>query len=503
MLTVETIRKVKVAHGRHEKSIKEIARDLHLSRNTVRKVLRTDSTSFEYRRTVQPQPKLGPFVPWLEDEIDKDSRLPRKQRRTIKALYEELQARGYEGGYDAVRRHVQRWRKEKRQQVSQAFVPLLFAPGEAYQFDWSHEQLEIGGMPMTVKLAHVRLCHSRMPFCFAYPRESQEMFFDAHNRAFAFFGGACSRGIYDNMKTAVDKVLRGKLRKLNARFEQLCAHYLVEPTLCTPAAGWEKGQAEKQVRLVRETLLAGRRRFQSLGDLNGFLLQRIMGWVKTKSHPDHPDKTVWEVFLAEKDSMIPLPGPFDGYRLKDCRVSPTCLVRFDRNLYSVPCEAAGEPVQVKAYADKVVVIRGGRVLAEHPRQFGRGKTRYDPWHYVPLLERKPGALRNGAPFHDWKLPAPIERMRLALQRHEDWERQFVGILLAVVHHGLEAVAVACASALKQGTASRDVVLNILSHSGENEQVEAASVPSQIRVQCEPLADCKRYDQLLGVANAAQ
>ena len=277
MLTVETIRKVKVAHGRHEKSIKEIARDLHLSRNTVRKVLRSDSTSFEYRRTVQPQPRLGPFVSWLEDEIEEDSGLPRKQRRTIKALYEQLQARGYEGGYDAVRRHVQRWRKERRHQLSQAFVPLLFAPGEAYQFDWSHEQLEIGGVPMKIKFAHVRLCHSRMPFCFAYPRESQEMVFDAHNRAFAFFGGACSRGIYDNMKTAVDKVLRGKLRKLNARFEQLCAHYLVEPTLCTPAAGWEKGHAEKHnvhyrtayrlAHLLRESLLPTRDESPMKGDV--------------------------------------------------------------------------------------------------------------------------------------------------------------------------------------------------------------------------------------------
>ena len=122
-------------------------------------------------------------------------------------------------------------------------MPLSFAPGEAYQFDWSHEVVLIGGVTTKVKVAHLRLCHSRMFYVRAYPRESQEMVFDAHDRAFAFLGGACQRGIYDNMKTAVDAIFVGRERRYNRRFEQMCGHYLVEPVACTPASGWEKGQS--------------------------------------------------------------------------------------------------------------------------------------------------------------------------------------------------------------------------------------------------------------------
>ena len=252
MQTVETIRKIKLAYGREGKSIGQIARDFHMSRNTVRKVIRSESTKFEYRRRVQPMPRMSGFTEWVIEQLEYDANQPKKYRRTAKVLYNELQGRGYEGGYDAVRRFIRRWREESGHTAPEAFVPLSFAPGEAYQFDWSHEQLEIGGLPMTVKIAHTRLCHSRLSFCQAFSRETMEMVFEAHNRAFDFFGGACGRGIYDNMSTAVSKVLRGKHRELNPRFEELCAHYLIEPTMCTPAAGWEKGQVENLVGVTRK-----------------------------------------------------------------------------------------------------------------------------------------------------------------------------------------------------------------------------------------------------------
>jgi transposase len=158
-------------------------------------------------------------------------------------IFEELRGLGYGGGYDAVRRYAKVWRRERSAKIADAFVPLSFAPGEAYQFDWSHEIVVMNGVTTKVKVAHVRLCHSRMLFVRAYPRESQEMVFDAHDRAFGFFKGACTRGIYDNMKTAVDAVFVGKERAYNRRFLQMCGHYLVDPVACTPAAGWEKGQS--------------------------------------------------------------------------------------------------------------------------------------------------------------------------------------------------------------------------------------------------------------------
>src|SRR6185437_13831023 len=197
MLTVETIGRIRRERLLKGKSIKEIARDLKVSRNTVRKVLRSGATAFEYEREVQPRPKLGRWMSDLEDLLLANATKPAREQLTLIRIFEELRERGYAGGYDTVRRYARRWSKKRGQSVAAAFVPLSFAPGEAYQFDWSHEIVLLNGATVKVKVAHVRLCYSRMVFVHAYPRETQEMVFDAHERAFAFFRGACRRGIYD------------------------------------------------------------------------------------------------------------------------------------------------------------------------------------------------------------------------------------------------------------------------------------------------------------------
>ena len=260
MLTVETIGRIRRAHLSQGKSIKEIARELKVSRNTVRKILRSDATSLSYEREVQPRPKLGRWKSDIDRLLTKNADAPARERLTLIRLFEELRALGYEGGYDAVRRYARTWSREHASQTATAYVPLSFSAGEAYQFDWSHEVVLLNGVTMTLKVAHVRLCHSRMMFVRAYPRETQEMVFDAHDRAFAFFKGACARGIYDNMKTAVETIFVGKERQYNRRFLQMCSHYLVDPVACTPASGWEKGQVENQVGVRRR--LGPRTRFQ-------------------------------------------------------------------------------------------------------------------------------------------------------------------------------------------------------------------------------------------------
>ena len=242
MLIVETIGRIRREHLVKGKSIKEIARDLKISRNTVRRVIRSGETSFSYEREVQPRPKLGRWKAEIDRLLTTNAETTARERLTLIRVFEELRALGYEGGYDAVRRYARSWSREHAGETAAAYVPLSFAPGEAYQFDWSHEIVVLSGVTVTVKVAHVRLCHSRMMFARAYPRETQEMVFDAHNRAFAFFKATCTRGIYDNMKTAVDAVFIGKDRQFNRRFLRMCGHYLVEPVACTPAAGWEKGQ---------------------------------------------------------------------------------------------------------------------------------------------------------------------------------------------------------------------------------------------------------------------
>jgi transposase len=495
MLIVETIGRIRRDHLVKGKSIREIARDLKLSRNTVRKILRSGETSLSYEREVQPRPRLGHWKADLDRMLTANADATARERLTLIRLFEELRALGYEGGYDTVRRYARTWSREHASRTATAFVPLSFAPGEAYQFDWSHEIVVMNGVTVTVKVAHVRLCHSRMMLVRTYPRETQEMVFDAHERAFAFFKGACTRGIYDNMKTAVDTIFVGKDRQYNRRFLQMCSHHLVDPVACTPASGWEKGQVENQVGLVRERFFTPRLRVKTYDELNAWLTDKCVAYAKVHPHPERPDQTVWEVFEDERPNLVPYRGRFDGFHALPASVSKTCLVRFDNNKYSVNASAVGRPVEIHAYADRIVVRQDGRAVAEHARHHGRGGTIYDPWHYVPVLARKPGALRNGAPFKDWVLPAALERVRRKLAGSADGDRQMVAILAAVLTDGLPAVEAACAQAMSEGVHSSDVIINILARQRDPGPAATILTPDALRLRHAPAADCARYDQL--------
>ncbi|WP_419807687.1 IS21 family transposase [Sphingomonas sp.] len=230
MLVLETVVRVQREHA-EGKSIKAIARDLRLSRKVVRKVIRAPEAEFTYRRAVQPLPRIGPFQERLDALLVENDARPRRERVRMIRLHDLLLREGFEGSYDAVRRYAARWKIERRKDAglaTAAFIPLMFRPGEAYEFDWSHEDVEIAGMPVRVKVAHMRLRASRAAYVRAYPRETQEMVFDAHARAFAFFGGVPTRGIYDNMKTAVTSVFTGKERVSNRRFLIIALNRLEE-----------------------------------------------------------------------------------------------------------------------------------------------------------------------------------------------------------------------------------------------------------------------------------
>ncbi len=426
MLIVETIARIRRAYFVQGKAIKAICRELRVSRKVVRKVLRSEATEFHYAREDQPLPRLGPWQDSLDGLLTANETKPLRERLTLLRVFKALRSLGYEGGYDAVRRYARSWQRDRATTSAGAFVPLSFAPGEAYQFDWSHEVVLINGTTVTIKVAHVRLCHSRMLFVRAYPRETQEMVFDAHDRAFAFFKGACTRGIYDNMKTAVETIFVGRERAYNRRFQQ------VQPpsrgsgrmhagiglgsgrTVAEGRVSRPDGQIENQVGLVRERFFTPRLRVKSYDELNAWLLDQCVAYARTHRHPEIRGQTIWQMFEAERSSLVPCAGRFDGFHAVAASVSKTCLVRFDNNKYSVAAGAVGRPVEIRAYADRIELRQAGRVVGEHPRCFGRDQTVFDPWHYVPVLARKPGALRNGAPFKNWVLPAGLDRIRRKL-----------------------------------------------------------------------------------------
>jgi transposase len=495
MTGVETIARIRFEHYQNGKGIKRIARELGVARDTVRKVLRSGATEFSYRRSVQPQPKLGAWVPVLTEILESEAKLPKRERRSTQRLFEELRGRGYDGAHDSVHRFVKAWRAERACTPVQAFIPLRFDPGEAYQFDWSHESIEFAGLPLTVKVAQMRLAYSRMPIVRAYFRETQEMVFDAHDRAFAFYGGACRRGIYDNMKTAVETVFVGRARTYNRRFLQLCSHHLVEPVACTPAAGWEKGQVENQVGTIRDLLFRPKPKVETLDELNAWLADQCIAYARRTRHPELRDRTVWEVFEDERASLTPFVGPFAGFIEKPMRATTTCLVTHDRNRYSVDARAAGRAVLVRVYADRIVVLFAGEMVADHPRSFRREQVVYDAWHYLPVLLRKPGALRNGAPFKDWVLPPALGKVRARLHHHHDGDRQFVKVLGLVPDHGIAAVEEACAEALEAGIASGDVIVAIAARRRQPPIPPSITTPNALRLVIEPAADCARYDAL--------
>lgn len=497
---MESRRKVLVKY-RSGLKIRAISRDLNLSRNTVKSIINSGvgrgGADHSYSRAVQPSPKLGKYIETLE-KLLRDNKNARP-KRTGRALFEELQCCGYSGSYSAVSRYISRWKERSAVTNVNACVPLSFAPGEAYQFDWSTDYVILGEEIVTVKVAHFVLCYSRKKFSWIYPNETQEMVFDAHVRAFRFFGGTPTRGIYDNMKTAVHKVLRGSGREWNTNFERLCAHYLIEPTACTPARGNEKGRVERQVEIDRQQFLTPMPKGATLQELNDIMMSRLITYNSTHKHPEYNKKTLDEVFEEEQPFLVSSPVLFDSCKETDIKVSSTCLARYDCNSYSVHCSVAGKIVQCKAYADEVVFIYNGEEVGRHSRKFTKGETIYDWRHYLPVLAHKPGALRNGAPFIGMDLPAELQEVRWHLKEHSAGTRDFAHILSYIPLESIESVISACSKAITMGTISKDVILNILLRTKDEVEAKGAEeLVTQVYHSLKhiPVANCNLYNQLL-------
>lgn len=426
--------------------------------------------------------------------MEADAHRPKRDRRTALALTAQIRQHGYAGGYTRVSDFIREWRENTGGALaSRAFVPLKFELGEAFQFDWSEEGLVVGGIYRRLQVAHLKLCASRAFWLVAYPSQGHEMLFDAHTRAFTALGGIPRRGIYDNMKTAVDRVKKGKGRIVNARFASLCAHYLFDADFCNVASGWEKGVVEKNVQDSRRRIWqqAAERRFGSLVELNVWLAERCRALWSEVRHPAHEQFSVAELLEHEQGHLMPMPAPFDGYVETLARVSSTCLVSARRNRYSVPCDLVGQMVSVRLYSQRVDIVAGDALVARHERLSDRGQTRYDWQHYIPLVQRKPGALRNGAPFAD--MPEALRRLQRALLKREGGDRVMAQVLAAVPEAGLDAVLVAAELVLESGAVSAEHVLNVLGRLKPVAQPEL--VQTVLTVKQAPLADTGRYDRL--------
>ena len=328
--------------------------------------------------------------------------------------------------------------------------------------------------------------------------QTHEMLFDAMGEAFRVLGGVAGRGIFDNMKTAVDQIGTGKARQVNKRFAAMASHYLFDPDFCNPAAGWEKGQIEKNVQDSRRRFWQSLPSFADIDALNVWLEAHCIAEWQNIQHGTLLG-TIAEVWADEKASLMPLGRLFDGFVEHTKRVSPTCLIHLERNRYSVPASFANRPVSVRVYPARIVVAAEGQILCEHPRIIDRshhlpGRTIYDWRHYLAVIQRKPGALRNGAPFVE--MPDAFRRLQSHLLKRLGGDREMVDILSLVLQHDEQAVLCAVELALDAGVPTKIHILNLLHRLVDGKSpAPDIDAPQALSLRREPMANVERYDTL--------
>jgi transposase len=492
-------------HFRDGIPIREIERRTGLSRNTIRKYLRSGAVEPTFKVPNRPS-KLDPFAEKLSGWLRLEASKSRKQKRTAKQLHVELVSLGYSGSYSRVAAFVKGWKGDRQRDEQTSgrgtFVPLVFAPGDAFQFDWSEDWAMIAGERTKLQVAHTKLSHSRAFIVRAYPLQTHEMLFDALTEAFRVLGGVPRRGIFDNMKTAVDRIGSGKVRQVNARFAAMASHYLFDPEFCNPASGWEKGQVEKNVQDARRRLWQPLPSFPDLAALNAWLEERCIEHWGQIQHGILPG-TVADVHAGETASLMALGRPFDGFVEHTKRVSPTCLVNFERTRYSVPASFANRPVSLRIYPERIVIAAEGQILCEHTRIIDRshhlpGRTVYDWRHYLAVIQRKPGALRNGAPFTE--MPEAFRQLQGHLLKRAGGDREMAEILALVLQHDEQAVLCAVELALDAGVPTKTHILNLLHRliDGKADIPDKIDTPPpKLTLREEPKANVERYDALRG------
>jgi transposase len=462
MLTVnhfEIIRRKVLLDGLSQR---DVARELGHSRKTVAKALVHASPPGYQMGQERKSPVMDKYRPVIEQWLELDKSAPPKQRHTASRIYERLRdEHQFTGNEGTARRFVA---KLKAQQPKEAFMPLLFDPGEEAQVDWGEAKVIENGIQRTVQLFCMRLSHSKASFVYPYERATMEAFLDGHVRAFDFLGGVPRRLAYDNLKSAVTHVGRGRERKLNERFMQLRSHYLFDTRFCNIASGNEKGDVENLVKRSQRTYLTPVPEVTSIGT---DLAQRLKescerDLLKTD---DHQTQSRAQLLEKERAAFVPLPASvFPACREESTHVSKQLLVRFDGNDYSAPTDQAHQPCVVRGFVDRVEIEVNHQQVAVHRRCYGQGEFVLEPLHYLKLLERKPGSLDNARPFKQQDWGDELGAMRKELEYRQPGGAgtgQFIEILQLALKHPLESVKRAVGVCVDRRAYSAAAVLNVL------------------------------------------
>ena len=439
-------------------SIREAARVFGLHRDTVRKML-VYSVPPGYRRERPPRrPKLEPYTGVIDRILDEDLGLPKKQRHTAKRIYDRLRDEyGFTGKYTIVKDYV----RERRRRGQEMFVPLSHPPGHA-QCDFGQARAVIDGVEQRVHYFVLDLPHSDGCFVKAYPAETTEAFCDGHVSAFSFLGGVPQSIVYDNTKLAVAKILGDGRRKRTRVFSELQSHYLFEDRFGRPGKGNDKGKVEGLVGYVRRNFLVPIPSFESYEALNAYLEERCLGRMEDRLRGH--DETIDQRMERDLEALLPLPAaPYDASDKHVSRVSSLSLVRYRTNDYSVPVAYGHRDVLVRGYVNEVVISCGSEIIARHRRSYERDDFVFDPLHYLPLLERKTGALDQAAPLAGWELPEEFGVLRRLLESRmgKRGKREFVQVLRLMESFRKGEVHDAVRDALKLGAISFDAVKHLV------------------------------------------
>lgn len=479
MVDKEYIRK---QHFREGWSIRKIARQTGICRKTVRRMLR-DSEIPAYRlKAPRPRPVTGPYLEIIRTWLREDRNAPGKQRHTAKRVYDRLVAEhGFSGSESNIRKVVSDLKSEITPE--KGFVPLTAYPGEQAQVDWGEALVRIGGEERRIYLFCMRLRHSGAPFVYAFPDDGLEAFMAGHRRAFESFGGVPRECVYDNLKSAVTKVLPGPNREENRHFSALRGHYLFDSSFCNVRSGNEKGSVENLVGYVRRNALVPVPDLATLDDLNSVLAD----WCGRERQRRAAS------FEEEALRLMPLPEiPHPCALTTVSVVSRTSLVRFEGNVYSVPVGHEKEAVDLSVTWDRVRVSSRGKVLANHRRLSGKGKASMELAHYLPLLRAKPGAVRNAAVVRD--LEEPWQKARTLLCAHSGY-RELCAILQLHRDHSHEALTQALEEALALKRVTAETVRQLLLNKTPSASLTVA-VPDSLAELPLPAPDPGRYDALL-------
>lgn len=433
---------------KQEKSIRWIARELKMSRKTIRKAL-TDASEPRYNLTrPKSKPIADSILPIVKKWLEEEKTFAPKQRYTARGIYNKLvDEHEYQGSESTVRRIV----AQIRQTEKETFIPLSFEPGSNAQCDWGTGYVYLNGEYTEIQLFCMRLTASRKSFVMAFPSQKQEAFFEGHVQALSWFGGVPATITYDNLKTAVAKVLQGRSRREQDRFISLRSHYLFESVFCTPSRGHEKGQVENLVGYIKRNFLTPMLQISSLAELNEILLDRCEKHAKNHKVPG-TGLTVEKAWEEEKKMLLPLPErPFDCFSYAEVKANSSQLIRFDNNFYSVPAMWAGRILTVKAYVDRVEIYGSRQLIATHSRSYLKGEDKYSLGHYLDTLVKKPGALGNARPYQKAGLPTIYDHYFQELKQRSQYpEKEFVQILLLHRAVGWDILAKALEETHKEG-----------------------------------------------------